>query len=149
MNKIPATQVTLTRSPIGITKPDFLKTFDGANALVRAETELVILGVDAPERGVPPLVGECDKYDFTVTFADGETYKGRFDLQRGGLDQNKNTLREHIVMHCNFIASNFCEDMQRNGFRFTDVMSDAITSKETAVTFLETYEIEGVIADAM
>ena len=52
-----------------------------------------------------PKQGEgYDKCDFEVEWAEGATYRGRYDLQATGLDDSGNTLQDHIIQHLKYHA---------------------------------------------
>jgi hypothetical protein len=46
-----------------------------------------------------PEGGGYDKCDFTITYDDGETYSGRFDLQRDHM-AGSNLLGNHVRLFC-------------------------------------------------
>ena len=50
-----------------------------------------------------PEGGAYDKHDFTATFADGFTWRGRFDLRR---EMSWPRLEDHIRDHLTFLADN-------------------------------------------
>lgn len=75
--KIAASSILLNRAEgptaecgeVLLTATRSVSAWDRASAMLRAWSHT------APKKG-----GGYDKCDFTVTFADGETYKGRYDL---------------------------------------------------------------------
>ena len=48
------------------------------------------------------------KTDFRVTWADGETYEGRYDLHENGLGDDNQTLAQHIISFLSFYAGLRC-----------------------------------------
>lgn len=82
---IPIKSITLTRaegraSQCG--KPTTVSTWSQASAIL------------AQWRGTAPELG-YHKVDFTVTWADGEEYRGRYDLQRGDYTSLAKHVRDH------------------------------------------------------
>lgn len=56
-------------------------------------------------RTAPGPRGGYHKCDFIVTFDDGETYSGRFDLTNNGEDQSGNySIHKHALDHLRFMA---------------------------------------------
>jgi len=51
-----------------------------------------------------PSGGGYHKTDFHVEWEDGDTYTGRFDLVRGGRDDNSHTLRQHVALFLLYMA---------------------------------------------
>ncbi len=68
---------------------DYMKTISNTYSLVLVKRQLKWLGYL--------------KTDFVVTFADGEEYGGRYDLQEDGLDGGE-TLAQHIKNFCLFYS---------------------------------------------
>lgn len=63
-----------------------------------------------------PATGGYDKCDFTVRFADGETYSGRFDLQHKHMTE-RDLLAGHILGLADFYLGNACPGhMQQNDY---------------------------------
>lgn len=40
------------------------------------------------------------KVDFFIAFWNGDTYKGRYDLQKDGYESDKVSLEQHVQNHC-------------------------------------------------
>jgi hypothetical protein len=74
-------------------------TFTGPDAMTKAQTYLGAWSDTAPAKGEG-----YDKVDFTVTWTDGETYKGRYDLVSTGLNDDDETLRVQMWLFLRFIA---------------------------------------------
>jgi len=66
------------------------------NAWMKASRHLASLAVKAPTGGA------CDKVHFSVTFVDGEVYRGRYDLQRQHVTSAN--LSEHVRKYVEFCA---------------------------------------------
>lgn len=101
-------------------------TWDAATAILQRWART------APERGY-------DKCDFRVTYEDGETYSGRFDLQRRhstGLE----LLERHMRDHLQFCSGAWCPaHMGREEYeQFLERRPDV---RESARQFLESYQI--------
>lgn len=56
-----------------------------------AHIYLIRQGYSAPEKG-----NGYDKCDFMVEWQDGETYTGRFDLQKGGVNSGGDNLKQQV-----------------------------------------------------
>jgi hypothetical protein len=95
-----------------------------------------------------PNNGGYHKCDFKVTFVDGETYEGRYDLSRNRADQDAPTLKEHILRHVRFYAGAYREALPSYLSHMTLTnyhrMIGRLTTDQQAeyAKFLETYEIE-------
>ena len=98
-----------------------------------AHDHLVRISHTAPE----PKTGTYDKCDFSIRFADGELYEGRFDLQKGGRDGGE-TLQEHVRNFLLFYAG------KRKPAHFKteeQYLAFTATHRDEAVKYLETYDI--------
>jgi len=78
--KIPAVRITITRAegPRDLCRKPH--TFEGSRCWVAARAWLM------GQSETFPASGGYDKHDFTVEFADGETYKGRLDCKASDQD---------------------------------------------------------------
>jgi hypothetical protein len=96
MSKIPAIAITLDRAegPRSETgKPVRITSWKGPGSIWdAANAELLRMSRTAPERG-----GGYDKTDFKIEYADGETYKGRIDLQRGENNDVDKHMRDFLT----------------------------------------------------
>lgn len=85
-----------------------------------------------------------DKTDFRIDWADGETYKGRYDLQREDTTKN-NLLGSHIQHYLAFHAGIFCpEHMKRKDYeRYLEESGCEEGGEKRAATlaFLQNYEM--------
>lgn len=72
---------------------------EGPDALDKAQEVFRKWSKSAPEPG-----GGYDKCDFVVTFEDGETYSGRYDLQNTGLNDSGETVRGQMKSFIGFLA---------------------------------------------
>ena len=85
--------------------------------------------------------GGYDKTDFTVTWEDGETYKGRFDLQRGGVNDDGDCLWEQVGQFLGFLAGTYrpgwMDDEQWQTFQ----RESSLERRESARQFLAEYQI--------
>ena len=106
------------------------------NTIAEAQKVLRRWSHSAPEEG-----GGYDKCDFKVTFEDGETYTGRYDLQNTGLNDGGETLAGQMRSFIGFIAGNrrpaWCSDKDWADIR-RDKESDG--SAKDAREFLEKYD---------
>lgn len=110
---------------------------DSLSLWVTAQLILGEMGQTAPTAEE----GGYDKTDFTITWEDGETYKGRFDLIRGGINDGGDTLWEQVAHFLGSLA----------GTRRPSWMSDEQWDKaqrlcredqrNEALKFLEEYQI--------
>jgi hypothetical protein len=75
--------------------------FSGPDAVTQAQKQLRQWGETAPEKG------GYDKCDFVITFEDGETYTGRYDLVRSGLNDAGETILEQVRRFLGFIAGTY------------------------------------------
>jgi hypothetical protein len=72
--------------------------FAGADAMMKAQTQMIRWSHTAPKDG------GYDKCDFTVTFDDGQTYKGRYDLVHSGRNDGGETIAEQVRNYIGFLA---------------------------------------------
>lgn len=89
--------------------------------LAAADIQLIVNARTAPKSG------DYDKHDFTVVWADGRTYEGRYDLEGTGVLPN---LACHIRNHMTYL---------RDEPRSSDLFGSRV--QDDARTFLETYEL--------
>lgn len=91
-----------------------------------------------------PDSGGYDKCDFIVTYEDGETYQGRFDLKRTHTGV-KGLLSSQIWHHVSFIIGQWCPDHMTEEEYQTYVKQDRVhyTEEEWAAcnAWLTTYEL--------
>lgn len=89
-----------------------------------------------------PETGGYNKVDFTITFEDGETYEGRYDLKHWSVEVPD--LRKHVVTHLEVLA----------GYTVPAWMSEKIYDEmmerneregfaRQARDFLDTYAVKG------
>ena len=112
------------------------KLIRGPGALDKAQAQMRKWGsMGAPD----PETGCYSKCDFVVTFEDGDTYTGRYDLQSNGLASGL-TIGQQMKNFVGLIAGTFrpawCsdEDWERICERHKD-------DKAEALEWLETYEV--------
>jgi len=72
---------------------------EGSDSLETAQAVFAKWGKTAPEKG-----GGYDKCDFKVTFEDGETYEGRYDLQNTGYNDSGETVAQQMANFVGFLA---------------------------------------------
>ena len=85
---IPVTKIIITRAegPCDLCgKPKTFKTFEGASAWLNRQGYTF------------PKTGGYDKHDFTVIWADGETYNGRLDCKHPDCDDNDLDVFGHML----------------------------------------------------
>ena len=87
-----------------------------------------------------PEGGAYDKCDFVVTWKDGETYKGRYDLKNE--PGATHCIKEHISKHVRFYAGLWCpEHLTPERYRqFLDREGDQ--SKKDHLAYLDRYRID-------
>lgn len=95
IDKIPVKEIRLQRieGSIGLDSfdPVTVTTWAEANAILRSWAKTA----PGPGQGY-------DKCDFTVTWQDGETYNGRYDLE--GRETETADLAAHVMAHARFMA---------------------------------------------
>lgn len=135
MAKIPVKSVFLNRAE-GPTRDIGQRTVPSFEA---ADDQLRRWARTAPKKG-----GGYDKTDFKVEWADGETYDGRYDLQREDTTKS-NLLGSHIQHYLAFHAGLFCpEHMQRADYENYLVQSgcgEGSEKRAATLEFLQNYEL--------
>ena len=126
-SKIHAVAIAITRAegPARLCRTRTFKTWKNASAALLAACHTY------PEGGC------YDKHDLVVTFADGETYKGRLDCKANGDDCD---VAVHVREYVEFLAG------ARRPDHMTPEQYSTYLRREPAVvgealTFLATYEI--------
>lgn len=96
MAKIPIKSIWLNRAegPNWDLGERTVSSFEDANRVLRKWAETA------------PKGGGYDKVDFKVTWEDGETYEGRYDLVRE--DTSKASLEKHMREFCSFHGGLWC-----------------------------------------
>jgi hypothetical protein len=133
MAKIPVKSVWLNRAE-GPIRETGARTVDSLSA---ADAQLKRWAHSAPKKG-----GGYDKTDFRIEWADGETYEGRYDLQRE--DEGKsNLLGSHVQHYLNFHAGLFCpEHMSREDYEnYLKRVGADETQRAATLAFLQNYEL--------
>ena len=95
-------------------------------------TDLLLQGMahTAPEQG-----RGYDKVDFKIEWEDGETYEGRYDLNKFGEDDDLGqSLVRHVRNHLSFIAHK--PDCESSYFKSEE---DAEKNAQEALEFMEKY----------
>jgi hypothetical protein len=89
-----------------------------------------------------PEGGGYDKTDFKITYADGETYEGRFDLEREHAGRH-DPLGEHVRTFLQFYAGTYRPPhMAEEKYRaYLDSRKNEKPSAAECQTFLDRYEI--------
>jgi hypothetical protein len=108
------------------------RTFDGTdqNIWERANNALSDWRVTAPSDG------SYHKCDFKVTYEDGETYEGRYDLSK----KTRTTIEEHMTRHCEFYAGRWVPPHLRN--YEPEALAALISAQKDAYNvFLDNYAI--------
>ena len=125
--KTPVTSIEITRAegPARLCRIRTFKTWRNASAALAAAANTY------------PEGGAYDKHDLVVTFADGETYKGRLDCKRDGSDCD---VAAHVRETLEFYAG------ARRPAHMTPEQYSTYLRREPAdvaeaLTFLATYEI--------
>jgi len=125
--KIAAATIAITRAegPVRLCKTRVFKTWKNASAALLAAAHTY------PEGGC------YDKHDLTVTFKDGETYKGRLDCKRDGSDCD---VALHVREYVEFLAGARKPDHMTDEQYVEHMRRDPAQMGE-ALAFLATYEI--------
>ena len=90
MEKIKIVEIVIDRAegPRAYCGKKTVETIDEANKLLRQHA-----------RTAPKTGQGYDKCDFVITFADGETYDGRFDLQSDGLPYLEDHIHDFLMCY--------------------------------------------------
>lgn len=125
--KIPVVFIEITRAegPARLCKTRIFKTWRNASAA------LVTAMNTYPEGGA------YDKHDLVITFADGETYKGRLDCKRDGSDCD---VAAHVRETMEFYAGARCPAHMTPEQYSTHLRREPADVAE-ALAFLATYEL--------
>lgn len=105
----------------------------GVSAWDRADAQLRAWSHTAPGKG-----GGYDKCDFTVTFADGETYKGRYDLHH--MEVETPSLARHVRGELEFYTGDHCP-AHMSAADYARVRAYSGHTPEEFRAYLATYEI--------
>lgn len=102
MAKVPVKAIWLRRAtgPNRDLGERLVASFETADAVLRKWAETA------------PKGGGYDKVDFKITWEDGETYKGRYDLVRE--DETKADLARHMKEFCSFHGGLWCPPHMKN-----------------------------------
>ena len=127
-SKIPAVSIAITRAegPVRLCRTRTFKTWKNAAAALLAASATY-----------PASSGGYDKHDLVVTFADGETYKGRLDCKANGEDCDP---AKHINDAIAFMSGDLCPahwDADKYKAHIKENLSDAAE----AMAFIATYQI--------
>lgn len=95
---VPVKSVFVERAE-GLIEECTAHTYEGEDAWTNAEARMRFWARTAPDKG------GYDKCDIKVTWQDGDTYTGRFDLCRNGEDNEGNfSVREHVLRGLRFAS---------------------------------------------
>lgn len=129
--KIPVAKIILERAegmPHECVKKEFVSFFTANN-------QLELWGFTAPEKD-----NGYDKVDFEIQWEDGETYKGRFDLQKGGRESDGSNLQGHVKGMADYYMGKSKWAMESYGKeKYMELIKE---HQEEAREFLEKYELE-------
>lgn len=128
--KIPVKKITFIWKE-GVQTEDFPVMIESGDIWRLAEYKLLAWSTTAPEKG-----RGYDKVKFVVEFADGNTYEGRHDLQRTGLDDSGDTLRQHVVGELKFYSG-----QRRPGWMEPEKYAAVIQESEKDGTFQQCAEM--------
>ncbi len=81
-----------------------------------------------------------DKHDFTITWANGETYFGRLDCKTEGCDGNDLDVADHVRSEAEFIAG-LHRPAWMNDRQWSDCCARNELHRPEALSFLATYQI--------
>lgn len=108
-------------------KPRRVASFTEADAILREWAKTA------------PQGGGYDKTDFVVTFANGETYTGRYDLVRDDETRSR-LLQNHMTESLSFYAG-LRRPAHMTEARYQAFLAQADDDKAAAMAFLNTCEI--------
>jgi hypothetical protein len=110
---------------------------DGANVWRRADAVLAAWSHSAPR------TSRYHKCDFVVTYADGETYQGRYDLVRMCVDGYP-SIERHMLSHCG-MSSGRAKPAHLTQAQWDGYLSEIVGVEHQAeyARFLDTYQIGG------
>ena len=125
--KIPAIAIAITRAegPVRLCRTRTFKTWKNAAAALLAAASTY------------PTSGAYDKHDLVVTFADGETYKGRLDCKANGEDCDP---AKHINDALAFMAGDLCP-AHWDADKYKAHVKENLADAAEAMAFLATYQI--------
>ena len=125
--KIPAVSIAITRAegPVRLCRTRTFLTWKNAAAALLAASHTY------------PASGGYDKHDLVVTFADGETYKGRLDCKANGEDCDP---AQHIRDALAFMSGNLCP-AHWDADKYKAHIKENLTKAAEAMAFIATYEI--------
>lgn len=138
MPKIKAVAIQIERAE-GPVKECVSRRFEGDTCWEQVNQQLVKWAHTAPKLGY-------DKCDFTIFFADGETYQGRFDNERLDHPDREKSLAEHVLSHARFCAGQFRPDhLSEEQYEQVLALAEQSTPgiKAEYTKFLTDYEIPG------
>ena len=126
-SKIHAVAIAITRAegPARLCRTRTFKTWKNASAALLAACHTY------PEGGC------YDKHDLVVTFADGETYKGRLDCKANGDDCD---VAVHVREYVEFLAGARRPD-HMTPEQYSAILRDDLAGAAEALAFLATYQI--------
>ena len=126
-SKIHAVAIAITRAegPARLCRTRTFKTWKNASAALLAACHTY------PEGGC------YDKHDLVVTFADGETYKGRLDCKADGSDCD---VAAHVREYVEFLAG-ARRPAHMTSEQYSERMRSDPASVAEALAFLATYEV--------
>jgi hypothetical protein len=130
-----ALQITITRAEGNLNTDSFepvtVASFAAANALLHAWSET------APARG------GYNKCDFSITWADGSTYSGRYDLKHHSIEPA--SLTQHMTDQAEFYTGKFCPlHMKQTDY---DRFLQNQVSEETRSAYAKVLETMGASGD--
>lgn len=131
--KIPASTIVIKRAegPYDLCVARVFSTDETASCWSKAAAWL------SSQCSTFPACGGYDKHDMTVTFADGEIYKGRLDCKADGSDTDP---AEHVRDALAFMAGNRCP-AHWSPEKYKAHIKENLTAAGEALAFLATYEV--------
>ena len=124
-----------------------IKRAEGPRALCRRLVEFV--GADCWEQANEwllamsptfPASGGYDKHDFTIEWANGETYFGRLDCKAESCDENDLDVAAHIRSEVEFVAGTY-RPAWMNDRQWSDCCDRNELQRPEALSFLAAYQI--------
>jgi hypothetical protein len=127
--KIPVKSILIDRAegPVDLCGPQLVTTYEEASRV------FAVIAQTAPDGG------GYDKCDFTVTFADGEKYEGRADIQRQHLGGYH--LGDHMKQFLGYLAGTYRPAHVVKDSDWKEICDRNAERAPDAVAFLAKYDL--------
>jgi hypothetical protein len=132
--KIPAVKITINRAEGPHDLCGHPMTFDGPECWLDANVWLL------RQSRTFPATGGYDKHDFSVEFADGETYQGRLDCKASNCDDPDLNVGKHMRDFIEFMAG-IRRPAWMNDMQWARALAQYADDRSAALEYLSTYAI--------